>query len=151
WMRRCMTVAILLCVASALGSHSRGGLVALVGMSAVFWVRSRHKLALGAVMLVAVLAFLPMMPEEWWDRMRTIQTYDEDDSAMGRINAWNVAWQTAANYFFGGGMSYQYQFLFDTYGTFETEVRAAHSIYFQMLGNHGFVGLALYIAMWITA
>jgi len=151
WMRRCMMLAIALCAASAIGSHSRGGLLALVGMSAVFWWRSQRKLAVGAVMLLAVLAFLPMMPQEWWDRMNTIQTYSSDDSAMGRINAWNVAWSTATHYFFGGGMSYQHQFLFDQFGPYETEVRAAHSIYFQMLGNHGFVGLALYLFMWLSA
>ena len=29
--------------------------------------------------------------------------------------------------------------------------RAAHSIYFQVLGDHGFVGLALYLGMLATA
>ncbi len=151
WMRYTMLVVIVLCGASVLGSHSRGGLLALLAMGTVFWWRSPHKLALGAVMLLAVLAYLPMMPDEWWERMQTIATYQQDESAMGRINAWHVAWHTAANYFFGGGMMYQHQFLFDEYGPYETIIRAAHSIYFQILGNHGFVGLFLFLGIWISA
>ena len=70
---------------------------------------------------------------------------------MGRINAWYVAWEVAKDNFFGAGMSYQHEFLFRIYGRFETIVRAAHSIYFQILGNHGFIGLFLYLMVWISS
>ncbi len=102
-----------------------------------------------AILLVVLMA-LPMMPDAWWERMNTIKTYDEDASAMGRINAWLVAWEVAKENFFGGGMSYQHQLVFSMYGVHETIVRAAHSIYFQILGNHGFVGLLIYLMLWIT-
>jgi probable O-glycosylation ligase (exosortase A-associated) len=92
-----------------------------------------------------------MMPDAWWDRMGTISSYQQDESARGRINAWHVAWHTAKNHFFGGGMSYQYSILFSKYGPYETIVRAAHSIYFQVLGNHGFVGLFFFLMIWISA
>jgi putative inorganic carbon (HCO3(-)) transporter len=150
WMRYAMTMTILFCVASVLGSHSRGGLLALASMAAVFWWRGPNKVLIGVGILVALLVFLPMMPDAWWDRMGTISTYDQDESAMGRINAWHVAWHTASNYFFGGGMSYQHEYLFERYGPFETIVRAAHSIYFQILGNHGFIGLFLFLMIWIS-
>ena len=151
WLRHGLTVVMLLSAASALGSHSRGGLLALIGMAGVFWLRSQHRIKTGALIAVAALALLPFMPEHWWERMHTIRNYQEDGSAMGRINAWIVAWHTAQEYFFGGGMSYQHQFLFDQYGPYENTVRAAHSIYFQILGNHGFVGLFIYLMMWISA
>jgi probable O-glycosylation ligase (exosortase A-associated) len=151
WMRHAMTGVILLCAASALGSQSRGGMLALAATGVVFWLRSAHKLTTGVMILIVALALVPMMPEQWWDRMGTIATYSEDTSAMGRINAWHVAWHTALNYPFGGGMSYQHAFLFEQYGPYEGTVRAAHSIYFQILGNHGFVGLFLFLMMWISA
>jgi probable O-glycosylation ligase (exosortase A-associated) len=81
--------------------------------------------------------------------MSSIQTYEEDASAMGRINAWIVAWEVAKHNFFGGGMSYQHPLYFSLYGVYETVARAAHSIYFQIMGNHGFVGLLLYLLLWI--
>jgi probable O-glycosylation ligase (exosortase A-associated) len=36
------------------------------------------------------------------------------------------------------------------YGVYSTKVQAAHSIYFQILGNHGFVGLFLYLGIWVA-
>jgi putative inorganic carbon (HCO3(-)) transporter len=150
WIRRGMIGIILLCVAAVLGTHSRGGLLALLAMTAVMWWRSQHKGKVGFAIILMVMVFLPFLPDHWWERMDTIATYQEDASAMGRINAWIVAWEVAKSHFFGSGMSYQHQIFFNMFGTYETVVRAAHSIYFQILGNHGFVGLALYLSIWIA-
>jgi putative inorganic carbon (hco3(-)) transporter len=151
WMRHVMTAVILLSVASALGSHSRGAFLALGAMGVIFWWRSSKKGAITMMLLVVAVVLLPMMPEHWWERMGTIRTYQDDTSAMGRINAWYVAWDVAKDRFFGAGMFYQRQELFILYGRFEDTVRAAHSIYFQVLGNHGFGGLFLYLMIWISA
>lgn len=145
-----MWVVMLLCAAAALGSQSRGAFLAIAAMVAMLWWRSEGKVGIGILILFGVFVALPLMPEEWWERMRTIQNYDEDASAMGRINAWIVAWEVAKHNFFGGGMSYQHQMFFSLYGWHETFVRAAHSIYFQILGNHGFVGLFLYLGLWFS-
>lgn len=150
WMRHAVTVAILLSVASALGSHSRGAFLALGAMGLIFWWRSSRKGPIALMLVFVVLVLLPMMPDEWWERMGTIQTYEEDTSAMGRINAWYVAWDVAKDKFFGAGMSYQYPEIFMLYGRFETHARSAHSIYFQILGNHGFVGLFLFVTLWFS-
>lgn len=150
WHKLAVALAMLLCAASALGSHSRGGLLAIIAMSLMFWWRSEKKAGLGVGILIAVAVLLPFMPEEWWTRMNTIQTYDEDKSAIGRLNGWHVATQVAINNFFGGGMSYQHPLYFNMYGLYNTDTIAAHSIYFQILGNHGFVGLFLFLALWIS-
>lgn len=150
WPRHAMTAVMVFCAIAAIGSYSRGALLAISAMAAVLWWRSDKKLLFTVLIVFMVMAFLPFMPEAWWDRMRTIQSYEQDASAMGRINAWIVAWEVAKHNFFGGGMSYQHPFYFSLYGVHETVVRAAHSIYFQVLGNHGFVGLLLYLMLWIT-
>ena len=150
WLRYALPVAMLLCTISALGSQSRGALLALIAMSGALWFRSKNKLAIGALILLVAVAYIPMLPDTWWDRMETIQNYEQDRSAMGRINAWIVAWETAKSRPLGAGMSYQHAELFNQFGVHETKVRAAHSIYFQMLGNHGFIGLFLYLGMWIS-
>lgn len=150
WQRHAMSAVMLLSMAAAVGSQSRGALLALVAMSLVFWWRSSRKGPIGIMMLVAMLAILPMMPETWWERMGGISDYQQDASAMGRINAWLVAIDVAQSNFFGGGMSYQHGAFFRAYGTYEKTVRAAHSIYFQVLGNHGFVGLFIYTGLWIS-
>lgn len=150
WHRDVASLTMLLCAASALGSHSRGGLLAMVAMTLLFWWRSEKKLGLGIGIIFAAVLLLPFMPEEWWARMYSIQSYEEDLSAQGRLNGWHVAIQVALHNFFGGGMSYQHQLYFNLYGLYNNDTIAAHSIYFQILGNHGFIGLALYLAVWIT-
>ncbi len=150
WVRHGISITMLLCIASALGSHSRGALLAISAMGAMFWYRSRRKGPMGILIGVALLVLLPMMPDAWWSRMETIQTYEQDASAMGRLNGWHVAWEVAKHHFFGGGMSYQNQAFFLLYGFYNTNVIAAHSIYFQILGNHGFVGLFLFMAIWFA-
>lgn len=150
WQRHLVSVVMLLCVAAALGSHSRGAFLALIAMVLVFWWRSSQKGLIGVLVLISLVAILPIMPEHWWERMYSIRDYAQDASAMGRINAWLVAIEVAKDNFFGAGMSYQHQSLFSVYGVHETKVRAAHSIYFQILGNHGFFGLFLYLMIWIT-
>lgn len=150
WLKYGFTMLMVLCAAAAIGTHSRGGFLAIGAMSAMFWLRSRKKALIGGFLLFGVLVALPMMPEHWWTRMETISTYQEDASAMGRINAWGVAWNVAVHNVFGGGMSYQHPIFFFLYGTYETSVRAAHSIYFQVLGNHGFVGLFLFLGIWFS-
>ena len=148
--RHALSMVMLLCAASAFGSYSRGALIAIVAMGAVFWWRSPKKGEVAIFILLVAIAMVPMLPEQWWARMDTISDYQEDGSAMGRINAWGVAWEVAKHKFFGSGMSYQHPEYFILYGEYEAIVRAAHSIYFQILGNHGFIGLFLFLLLWIT-
>lgn len=150
WVQRGISITMLLCVASSLGSHSRGAFLAIIAMGSMFWWRSRRKGYMGVMIVFALLVILPIMPQEWWNRMETIETYQQDASAIGRLNGWYVAWEVAKHHFFGGGMSYQHQLFFSLYGLYNTNVIAAHSIYFQILGNHGFIGLFLYLMIWFS-
>jgi probable O-glycosylation ligase (exosortase A-associated) len=75
-----------------------------------------------------------------------------------RLQAWGVAWNVALDHpFTGGGFEFVYvpDELWLSYAPFlvpfaENYARAAHSIYFQVLEEHGFPGLALYLAMLVT-
>ena len=148
WVGRGMIAAMVLCAAAALGSHSRGALVAIAAMGFVLWTRSERKFPMAIVILGAALVLIPFMPDEWTQRMGTIKSYDTDDSAMGRINAWWVAWNVAKSNFFGGGFWMYTYAVFAIYAPVPDDVHAAHSIYFQILGEHGFVGLFLFMSMW---
>ena len=89
------------------------------------------------------------MPERWAERMDTIGAYEEDGSAQGRFNAWAMAFNLAKDRpFLGGGFEITKRELFDRYAPdVEDVTRAAHSIYFQALGEHGFFGLGLYLLL----
>lgn len=150
-----MTACMLMMVASSLGSHSRGALLAIFAMAVVMWWRGKNKMTGAVVFIVVGTVLLSLMPAEWWARMNTIRSYNQDDSALGRINAWWMAFNLAKANFFGGGFMVSQPLLFSLYAPDPNDVHAAHSIYFMVLGEHGFVGLFLFITMfclvWGTA
>jgi probable O-glycosylation ligase (exosortase A-associated) len=148
WVRWSLLAAMALCGVSALGSHSRGGFLAIAVMLAFLWWKSRSRMATGIVLLLLIPAAIGFMPEKWVDRMYTIETYEQDESAMGRINAWQTAFNVARDRPFGGGFEMATESVFARYAPDPSVVRAAHSIYFQVLGEHGFVGLALFLLFW---
>lgn len=149
WLRRGMLAAMGLSAAAALGSHSRGALLAIVAMTLFLWWRSEKKFALGVVLVVLGVSLIAFMPSNWNERMQTIETYEKDSSAMGRINAWKMATNLANDRIIGGGGFSIYEpSTFARYAPDPTDIHAAHSIYFQVLGEHGWLGLAVWLAIW---
>jgi len=150
----CMLMCIALCAVAAIGSWSRGGLVAMVAMGVLLWWRAPYKGRLALLFLVGVVLFLYFMPEEYRDRMMTMLDYKNDESSLGRIRSWMVSFQVATHHVTGAGMFYQHQVIFSKWDYFvgkgQYDVIAAHSIYFQVLGNHGFIGLFLYLMIGVT-
>jgi putative inorganic carbon (HCO3(-)) transporter len=149
WIKRGLLVSMLLCAVAAIGSYSRGALLAIAAMTLVLWWRSSKRLVGALLLPVVIIAVLSLMPTEWWDRMGTINNYEEDASAGGRINAWWMAWNLAKSNFMGGGFQIYSAEIFGRYAPDPLNVHAAHSIYFMVLGEHGFIGLALFLLMWI--
>ncbi len=150
WGRHAMTAAMVLCAAAALGSQSRGALLAIGAMTFYFWWHGKNKPKVGLILLAISVPLISFMPDSWTTRMDTIGTYEEDASAMGRISAWWSAWNSAFHYPFGVGFNSARPELFALYSPTPNAVHAAHSIYFQALGNHGFVGLFLYLGIFIA-
>lgn len=150
WGKHGLTAVMLLCAASALGSHSRGALLAITAMTLFLWWNGKNKLLSGVVLLISVPLLLLLMPEAWFERMSSISSYDTDASAMGRISAWWNAWNLAWHYPLGVGFNPERPELFAIYSPYPNLIQGAHSIYFQMLGNHGFIGLGLFLSLWIS-
>lgn len=144
-----LVVAMVLCGIAALGSQSRGALLAISAMLAVLWWRSDKKLPLTIMLLLLIPLVLMMLPESWYARMETIGSYEQDASAMGRINAWSMAFNIAKERITGAGFATAAPVIYAQYAPDPNFVLVAHSIYFEVMGEHGFIGLALYLTMWI--
>jgi probable O-glycosylation ligase (exosortase A-associated) len=133
---------------AVLGSQSRGAFLAILAMSIFLWLRSRQKVVVGILVALVLPIAIMGMPDSWKDRMRTIETYDQDASAMGRINAWQMAMNVAnAHPLVGGGFELYNDATFSKYAPDPEDVHSAHSIYFQLLGEHGYVGLLLFLGL----
>jgi probable O-glycosylation ligase (exosortase A-associated) len=148
WIKHSVAAAMALTVVAILGTQSRGALVGLIAMVAVLAWKSRNRVAL-ILLLVVVGAFaFTLMPESYYSRMDTIQAYEQDQSAMSRINAWWTAWNFALDYpILGGGFGMWTRGLYLQYAPDPSHVYDVHSIYFKALAEHGFVGLFLFLAI----
>lgn len=147
WVRHGLTAAMLLSALAALGSYSRGALLAIAAMGLFLWLKSQHKVRIGLLLLLAVPPALAFMPDKWTERMDTINEYEEDLSVQGRFNAWWMAYNLAKDRPIGGGFEVITPELFYRYAPNPEDLHAAHSIYFQALGEHGFPGLGLYLIL----
>ena len=143
-------VLIALTVISVFASQSRGAFLGGGTMILFLFLKSRGKAKLLIPMGILLIGTWIFMPESWHERMGTIATYSEDASAMGRINAWMFAVNLALDHpFVGGGFNTFTPELFQEYAPNPDAFHDSHSIYFEVLAEHGFVGLLLFAAMWI--
>ena len=152
WIKYGMWAAIGACVFSILGSHSRGAFLA-IGAAAVFLgIKSGRPIVTTAVLVLALAGAAAVMPENWTERMGTIETYQSDASAISRLQTWETIWNMVKSRpIFGAGFDLANPQLYEMYSPYpDMEVYGPHSIYFQVLGEHGFVGLALFLALGVT-
>lgn len=119
------------------GTQSRGAFLGLAVMGLMMFMKAKNKV-LPLVMGIAFALLLPfIVPQEWFDRMHTIETYEEDKSATNRIKAWGKSVDIANARLTGGG----YEFISLTNGV------DCHSIYFEVLSEHGWPGLVLFLLL----
>lgn len=132
---------------AAVGSYSRGALLGGGAMLGFLWLKSKNKLGTGIAVIAMVAIVALVMPSQWFDRMNTIDDYKQDDSAMGRINAWHFAINVATHNFLGGGFNVFQPRQFYIYAPDPLGYHVAHSIFFQVLGDHGFIGLSMFLIL----
>ena len=149
WVKLALIASMVLTTICIIGTQSRGALLAVSAMAFFLWLKSRSKVFGGVAISLTLAGTLSFMPEHWWSRMETIQDYTEDNSALGRLNAWTYCYNVASDRFFGGGIQMYSKTMFERYSPDPDRVHAAHSIYFQALGELGFGGLILFLAIGI--
>ena len=141
-----------LAIATALGTYERSALVGLIVLGAYMWVRTKHKF--GFAIVLAVLACLVVYTTSgaWNARVSTIDNFEQENSAYGRILVWRWTLGFVADHPLGGGFS---TYLVDHIeypasgaDPGHTEFgRAFHSSYFEVLGEHGYPGLAIFLVL----
>ncbi len=155
WLRKLLYLTSALTFISIIFTYSRGALLGLAAITPLLFLKSKQKIWLVILLLPLAYFAKDLIPEKLYKRAETIQTYEEDRSAMQRIRSWQVAWNIAIDKpFTGAGFEFEsgsaprwfsyadrkYDYLGDT-------PQAAHSIYFQMLGQHGVVAFSLYLLL----
>jgi len=148
------------CLLIPVGTSARTGLLC-IALLAVLMLRTvkRRMLYIGALACAGLVA-VPFLPSAFSERMGTIKTYQADESASTRLAVWQWTWDYAKTHPFGGGFEAyrQNQIRYDTVSvqgsgagtTVKRDLtvdksRAYHSSYFEMLGEQGYPGLALWL------
>ncbi len=150
WMRTGLTILFAMMIVAIIGTHSRGAFLSLLVFGGYFWLRSRHKVSIMAALMIVAIPTIAFMPAKWTERMATIGEATQDSSFMGRVDAWVINTKLAAeNPLTGAGLrnSYEKEIAQKVDPVRAERAKAAHSIYFEILGGAGFVGLALYLAI----
>lgn len=146
-----LAASMILTGLAAIGTQSRGALLAAAAMGSLLWLKSRNKATTAIYIIAAAGLVAAIMPPEYWARMNTIDTYQQDPSAMGRINAWHTAYNVARHHITGGGFETFQAPTFQLYAPDPDNVHDVHSIYFEAMGEQGFIGLALFLLIGLTA
>lgn len=146
------------CVVGVVYSQSRGGALGLAAAMLYGWwfVSTRRVLGMVAAIVVAVGVY-GVAPAGYFDRMETVATYEEDNSAQGRLEAWTRAVEMALEHPLGVGAgnfpsAYGRHYLdlnSTRIGWGAARWIAPHSIYFRTLGEYGFPGL--FLLLWLIA
>jgi probable O-glycosylation ligase (exosortase A-associated) len=155
----------ILCGISVVGTYSRGGFVGLVTFGLGLIALNRNKLRNLALVGAAGLVVWSVAPADWFDRIDSISTATKDGSFMERVTAWKVSTMVALDRPLTGGGFHAIQDTtvwkhyaksinelgFVPNGFVRPTGMAAHSIYFEVLGDLGFTGALLFVGMLLLA
>jgi len=151
WARYALRVAFGLTVLGILTTYSRGGFIGLCVVLIFMFTKSRTKALSFALLLLAGVLAAFVVPDTFVSRIETIASYDQDQSAQARLKAWSLATQVALDSpIFGGGFRTFEQDVWEQYYPDTERAIVAHSIYFQTLAEHGFVGVGIFAALLIA-
>jgi probable O-glycosylation ligase (exosortase A-associated) len=139
-------------VVGIIGTESRGATLALAAALLLFWATvAKHKALFVGVIVVLVMAVALLAPPAYFERMNSIQNYEEDNSAQGRLRAWRAARQMALDYPLGVGANNfnsaygRFYIPSDTGGFAALRWISTHSCYFKVLAEYGYPGLTLFL------
>jgi probable O-glycosylation ligase (exosortase A-associated) len=144
-VRIALVIGMVLTVTAIFGTYSREAYIALAALMTAYWIQSARKITYPIVAVAVIIPLLLFMPRSFYERAESIGQYGTDASFQARLDSWWVAYRYAMdNAPFGAGFyGLNLQGVWDRY--LPGEMHAAHSIYFQALGEQGIVGLVLYL------
>lgn len=161
WRVRTFCYALVFaCLLIPVGTSTRTGLVCIALLAVMMLRDVKRRMVYLSALGLAGLCAVPLLPSAFTERMDTIGSYQADASASTRIAVWQWTWDYAKTHPFGGGFEAyrQNRIRYDTVAVVKDgagasvernlqvdQGRAYHSAYFEMLGEQGYFGLALWL------
>jgi probable O-glycosylation ligase (exosortase A-associated) len=115
-------------------------------------MKSKRKILFGLLCVAIGAIIIYAAPDSWTERMSTISANPQDPSAQTRLLVWEWTYNYVLAHPLGGGFDmYKINVLVHPFGAGGSRLiersRAFHSIYFEVLGEHGWIGLGLYLGI----
>ena len=166
WRVKLFGVALIFaCMLIPIGTEARTGLlcIAVLAVLSLRSVKNRIAYICGAGLLA--LMALPFLPQSYYERMATIGSSQGDASASTRVAVWEWTLDYVKANPMGGGFdsyransfTYEMPVRTETGNTVSVEyvevtdkARAFHSAYFELLGEQGYVGFAIWLALMLS-
>ncbi|MDH5376778.1 MAG: putative O-glycosylation ligase, exosortase A system-associated, partial [Gammaproteobacteria bacterium] len=104
WVKRGLMASAPLIAVSVVASYSRGAFLAGLCMVVFLGLKSKRKVMVGVLLAISVVMLGVFMPQQWHERMGTVQEFEQDESALGRIDSWMFAVDIASDRPLGAGM-----------------------------------------------
>ena len=163
WVRLAMQITAGFGVVTVIATYSRGGFVGMLAMGLMLLKNSKYKVRAILALAIFGVVIVAALPSNYLERINTIRDASSDNSFEIRLLAWKINYMLALDHpFLGVGpygsliwenwtsqLGQAVTFLFPSPLVMRTFV--AHSIYFQVLGDTGFIGLFLFVALLATA
>ena len=156
---------IFACLLIPIGTQARTGLICIAVLVLLLLRYTKRRMTYIMMIAVLGLAAVPMLPKTFTNRAATIKDYRADESASTRLAVWKWTWEYAKDHPMGGGFAaylqnhIRYELKESEDSGSQTQVtskltvdaaRAFHSSYFEMLGEQGFPGLAMWLIIHLT-
>lgn len=149
WTKRALQAVFFLSIPAIMFTYSRASALTMPIVLLAMLLKGRHRILGVGIAMLAVLLAIPWIPDRWWNRQQTTLDYEEDTSAMSRIDNWKFCWRLALDRpLTGGGFEFSGRETFFKYApeflvTYGKEFNS-HNVFFSVLAAHGFPGLIFF-------
>lgn len=165
WRVRLFGVALIFaCLLMPVGTQARTGLLCAAFLAVLCLRTVKRRFLYMALAGAVVVMAIPFLPESYTKRMSTIESHQTDQSASTRLAIWKWTIDYARDNPFGGGFEAylgnrvkielvnDQRRKPDEAATVDVvdKARAYHSSYFEMLGEQGYPGLALWLLLMLS-
>ncbi|HEY2547607.1 MAG TPA: putative O-glycosylation ligase, exosortase A system-associated [Candidatus Acidoferrum sp.] len=144
-LRKLLWVCFYSSILTVILSYSRGALLGLTVVLSAIALKSKRKMLAAGLLAVFAVLILTFAPAAWMDRMGNFAHGELDESAEGRLHAWEFALVFASQYPIMGGGFETFTPQLEARFTPQYSFAGPHSIYFQTLGEQGYVGLGIFL------
>lgn len=150
WVRGLFYVFLTFVLLTIIYTQSRGAFAAMGVILFMGSILSNRPFRNTLIFIAVVVAGYMAIPAENFERLTTVSDLSEDVSAEGRFQNWSLAWQEALEHpWVGVGLENHIPYNTDIVQP-AVQVRVAHSVYLQILGELGFPALVLYLMFILT-